>query len=251
MIHPDYRAISFREEYRDRARGDLAELSGKTPALNAQIAKRIIASMAMRDGLTFLDIGCGSGEVLIEATAAAPFSKIIGILPTQEEAQRLSTALHGTGIAVRIADAAQTRLRSHSIQRIVCNSVLHMLPSPRKALLEIARIAAPDSIIFIGEVPWSDRHQHDRVKASPWRWLLSTLKWRPLALPEAIGWLLFKAITGHWNEIGPAKTFWSSSEDFTILAASCGLALTQVAKNEDWQRCDYWLTPITVQEKLI
>jgi ubiquinone/menaquinone biosynthesis C-methylase UbiE len=145
------------EQYRRLAASpNINAMSGRNSDTQATafVADRIAELMTPRDGETLVDIGCGDGSALIRMAARQPRARYIGILPTQEEVERLIAHLNSASIEVVMGRAEDTRLPDKIADKIVCNSVLHIVPDVDAALTEIARIARSGAMIYMGEILW-------------------------------------------------------------------------------------------------
>jgi SAM-dependent methyltransferase len=144
------------------ASSDNHEMSGRGSDVAAtQFANsRILEALELTADDRLLDIGCGDGTLLEAAKGA---KKRLGVVPTEEEKSKLQRAL--PDITFLTGTAQQIPLESGSVSRIVCNSVLILLPSEdavRTALNEIARVASQGAIVFLGEIPEADELWHFR-----------------------------------------------------------------------------------------
>jgi ubiquinone/menaquinone biosynthesis C-methylase UbiE len=141
------------ERYRQLALGsDVSALSGHGlgPAVIDFVNSRILDGLKLQSSDVLLDIGCGDGSLLHSARVA----KRIGVVPTPEEQRRLQGIYPDVLFVVGLAQTLP--LKSEVASKIVCNSVLLLLGSEDvslAALREIARLARPAAIIWIGEIP--------------------------------------------------------------------------------------------------
>ena len=141
------------EHYRKlAASGDIQALSGHGlgPAVISFVNSRILKALKCDPPDVLLDIGCGDGSPLKSAGCATR----IGIVPTAEELGRLCPLY--PEILFHVGLAQSLPLESGIASKIVCNGVLLLLGSEalvRSALGEIARVAKPGALIWLGEIP--------------------------------------------------------------------------------------------------
>jgi ubiquinone/menaquinone biosynthesis C-methylase UbiE len=151
------------EHYRQLAKsGDLHDLSGHELGLPAieYVNSRILSRLQPKPDDVLLDIGCGDGSLLHTANVATR----IGVVPTPEEQQRLQVLYPHIQFLVGLAQSLP--LKSGTASKIVCNGVLLLLGSKVSvfsALNEIARLAQPAAVIWLGEIPEVDEFEKFNV----------------------------------------------------------------------------------------
>ncbi len=127
-----------------------------------------------------LDIGTGPGQIPLKLARRLPMMEFIGIDRSQamlEEARRQAEA-QGLGQRVRFEPGNANRLdfADDSFDLVLCNSVLHHLAEPVRALDEIARVARRDAAVLVRDlrrpgrlafplhVRWYGRHYTGRMR---------------------------------------------------------------------------------------
>lgn len=175
------------EAYQHKARSShLHELSGRTgrPDLTAFINQHIIQVLALKPTDCLVDIGCGAGTLLQFAAPLIPNGKYIGLAPTPEEVKRLqathSSTAQGTfqqGFAQRLP------LPDACADKVVCNGVILLLPPDEvnSALEEIRRIAKPQALVWLGEIPQINELADRNYGDSLLHWLWWVLKHQGIA----------------------------------------------------------------------
>jgi hypothetical protein len=158
------KVTDYVEAYRLRAQSaDIHRMAGRDNknALTEFANSQILAGMNLSPSDVLVDIGCGDGCLL--KMAEGRVSRRIGIVPTQDEQERLEAVLPGATILTGLAQ--KLPLESRGASKIVCNAVLYYLPSKdemKAALREMARTARQDARIWIGEIPDSDDYARYR-----------------------------------------------------------------------------------------
>jgi ubiquinone/menaquinone biosynthesis C-methylase UbiE len=107
-------------------------------------AARVLAAAAPRDGEVLLDVGAGSGTLLVLAKRRSPRLRAIGLEP---DPAILARARDKAGVAVELirGGAAAIPLPDGSVDVAVSSLVFHHLPTEVKiaAIGEIRRVLAP------------------------------------------------------------------------------------------------------------
>jgi ubiquinone/menaquinone biosynthesis C-methylase UbiE len=227
---------------------DIEGFSGRSNhALTEFISRRILTELSIVPDDRLVDIGCGDGTLLRSAVQSGVRNPV-GLSGTEEEAMRL----RGLGLNVKQANADSLPLPDRCASAVVCNSVLHIVPADKIAasLREIARIAAPNARIWIGEIPRfreaASIRSFGTVPAMLW-WLL-----RKRGLRTFLG-MCRRLLTGvqRGPELRTAQAFWAEPERFTQMAGEAGLKVERDFPHQtlDGQqrpcisptRCDYLL----------
>jgi arsenite methyltransferase len=107
-------------------------------------------------GATVLDIGCGAGmDLLIAARRIGSRGRAIGVDMT--EAMRMR-ALQGaaasglTNVDVRDGDAMALPVADRSVDVVISNGVLNLVPEKTRAVAEIARVLKPGGRVQIADI---------------------------------------------------------------------------------------------------
>jgi ubiquinone/menaquinone biosynthesis C-methylase UbiE len=126
------------------------------------VSTRILNALSPDDTDVIVDVGCGDGYLLAEASRRG--AHCIGVVPTPEEHARLKS--ERPGIRFLLGTAQHLPLDSHCASKIVCNSVLVLLENEcnvRSALREISRIARYGASVWLGEIPAANELTEFRV----------------------------------------------------------------------------------------
>ena len=118
-------------------------------------------------GMTVLDLGSGAGiDVFIAANAVAPTGKAIGLDMTDEMLKRAEANKAKLGIAnagFLKGEIEDMPVESESVDRIISNCVINLVPDKRKAFSEMYRVLRDggkftvSDIVSLGDIPGSVR----------------------------------------------------------------------------------------------
>jgi arsenite methyltransferase len=111
-------------------------------------------------GATVVDIGCGAGmDLLLAARRTGPSGRAIGIDMTAAMRRRASDGAASAGLAhVEVKDGDATRLLvdDRSIDVVISNGVLNLVPEKERAIAEIARVLKPGGRVQIADIVISE-----------------------------------------------------------------------------------------------
>jgi len=112
------------------------------------------ASANLAAGGRALDVGCGSGAVVVALAKAFPKAEIVGIDP---DAQSVERARANAPSNVRLEVSDTSRFNSAPFDLVTLCDVLHDLAEPLKTLQEMRALLKPDGTLFIIEPRAADR----------------------------------------------------------------------------------------------
>jgi SAM-dependent methyltransferase len=134
---------------------ELAALPSECTASFAGIANpHAIAPIV--EGETVLDIGCGAGmDLLLAARRVGPSGRAIGVDMTEamRDRARASAAASGlTNVEVQRADATALPLADASVDVVISNGVINLVPEKEKAFAEIRRVLRPGGRLQLADI---------------------------------------------------------------------------------------------------
>jgi arsenite methyltransferase len=107
-------------------------------------------------GETVLDIGCGAGtDLLLAARKVGPGGRAIGVDMTEamRDLARVSADAAGlTNVEVYRADATALPLLDVSVDVVISNGVLNLVPEKEKAFIEIRRVLRPSGRLQLADI---------------------------------------------------------------------------------------------------
>jgi SAM-dependent methyltransferase len=111
---------------------------------------------ALHAGETVLDIGCGAGmDLLLAARRVGPGGKAIGVDMTDAMMDCARNAAGQAGlhnVEVRKGDATRLPVEDSSVDVVISNGVLNLVPEKEKAFQEIVRVLRPGGRIQIADI---------------------------------------------------------------------------------------------------
>ena len=107
-------------------------------------------------GETVVDIGCGAGmDLLLAARRADSNGRAVGIDMTPEMRERASAAadtLHLHQVEVMEGDATSLPIPNDSVDVVISNGVLNLVPEKDKAFAEVVRILRPGGRLQLADI---------------------------------------------------------------------------------------------------
>ena len=107
-------------------------------------------------GATVVDIGCGAGtDLLLAARRTGPRGRVIGVDMTEAMRTRAMNGAAAAGLGnveVRNGDATRLPIEDRSVDVVISNGVLNLVPEKERAIAEIARILKPGGRVQIADI---------------------------------------------------------------------------------------------------
>ena len=107
-------------------------------------------------GATVVDIGSGAGtDLLLAAFHVGPRGRAIGVDMTEamrDRARRGATACGLVQVEVREGEATALPIDAESVDVVISNGVLNLVPEKRAAVAEIRRILRPGGRVQIADI---------------------------------------------------------------------------------------------------
>ena len=150
-----HRGPGYAAEYLGYDRSELAALPDVSTACFAGVGNPHSIG-PIETGETVLDIGCGAGmDLLLAAKRVGTSGHAIGIDMTAAMRERALGSARSAGIShveVRAGDAEALPVGDASVDVVISNGVLNLVPDKRKAYSEIARVLRPGGRLHLADI---------------------------------------------------------------------------------------------------
>ena len=142
----------------ERLHYDAAELS-KLPSSTTESFAGIGNPHAigpLPESATVVDVGCGAGtDLLLAAFHVGPRGRAIGVDMTEAMRDRARQGAAACGLAhvdVREGEATALPIEDQTVDVVISNGVLNLVPEKRQAIAEIRRILKPQGRVQIADI---------------------------------------------------------------------------------------------------
>jgi ubiquinone/menaquinone biosynthesis C-methylase UbiE len=115
------------------------------------------AHLALTPGLSLLDCGCGTGDMLaVMAKLTHPGKAHGGDLSAAmiQEARKRAGAADAASLSFETMDVQSLPFPDQSIDRVMATQLLIHVPDPRKAIHEMCRVTAPMGLVAVTDMDW-------------------------------------------------------------------------------------------------
>jgi SAM-dependent methyltransferase len=136
---------------------DYSGLPGYVPEADLSLGCGIPVDIAgIRPGDTVLDLGSGAGnDVFVARRIVGEAGRVIGVDMTAEMVARAranNARLGFANVEFRLGEIEQLPVESGSVDVVISNCVLNLVPGKRKAFAEIARVLKPGGRFSVSDI---------------------------------------------------------------------------------------------------
>ena len=150
-----HRGPAYAAEFLGYDASELADLPSDCTASFAGVANPI-AIGPIDDGETVLDIGCGAGmDLLLAARRAGQTGRAIAVDMTDAMVERARTTATKAGlrqVEVRKGDATSLPVADDSVDVVISNGVLNLVPEKERGFAEIIRVLKPGGRLQLADI---------------------------------------------------------------------------------------------------
>lgn len=118
--------------------------------------RRAVSKLAPASGRSYLDLGCGTGDIALEIVRQSPESKVTGIDPSEGMIAVGRTKIHAAGlekvISLVLGDVLDLRYDDNSFDGAITSFCIRNVTDRPRGLSEIYRIVRPGGLLVILEL---------------------------------------------------------------------------------------------------
>lgn len=115
-----------------------------------QLYPFMLQNIILTYGEKILDIGCGTGELMLQVILEDSSKKVIGIDLSEEMIHVANEKIKEKGQLI-LGDAENLPFEDNSFDVVYCNDSFHYYPHPIKALAEMNRVLKIGGTLIIGD----------------------------------------------------------------------------------------------------
>ena len=129
-----------------------------------------VALADIRNGETVLDIGSGGGlDVFLAARKVGPKGKVIGLDMTEqmvEKARKNARKGNYNNVEFKLGEAENIPVKDNSVDLVMSNCVINLVPNKEKAYREIYRILKPGGRFVISDLV-TEKELDESIRDNP------------------------------------------------------------------------------------
>ncbi len=135
-----------------------------------RVRDELLGRAAIQPGLRVLDVGCGTGTLLVTIKRRHPNVEMVGLDPDPKALARARHKADQAGIAVQLDRGFADRLPypDATFDRVLSSFMFHHLPAEARGgmLREVGRVLKRDGVLHLadftqgGLIGWFHAHQH-------------------------------------------------------------------------------------------
>jgi SAM-dependent methyltransferase len=122
----------------------------------------ILARHALPETARILDVGCGTGEIVLRLARELPRAELVGVdlhAPHLDIA-RERAGLLGRRVEFRVGDAFALDFPDRSFELVLCRHMLQAVPEPQRVLAEMARVTRRGGRVHVVAEDYGMIHCH-------------------------------------------------------------------------------------------
>jgi ubiquinone/menaquinone biosynthesis C-methylase UbiE len=111
------------------------------------VAHQFLDWLAEPPGLTWLDIGCGTGELTKAILETQSPNRVVGIDPSESFIAFAREHVQDENVEFDVGDATSLPYEEDEFDAVVSGLVLNFVPAPDRALSGMARVTRPEGVV--------------------------------------------------------------------------------------------------------
>ncbi len=127
-----------------------------TFGLDARWRRKAVSRLALMLGSTYLDVGCGTGDMALEIIRQAPESRVVGIDPSEGMLEIGKAKVHAAGldhaIVLQRGDVLDLQFGDDSFDGAITAFCIRNVTDRLRGLQEILRVVRPGGLVIILEL---------------------------------------------------------------------------------------------------
>ncbi len=115
-----------------------------------------VAFADLKEGMTVLDLGSGAGiDCFVAWKGVGSSGKVIGVDMTEEmvrKANENKLKVNASNVEFRYGEIEALPVDNNSVDRVISNCVINLVPDKKKAFSEIFRVLKPDGKFIVSDI---------------------------------------------------------------------------------------------------
>jgi SAM-dependent methyltransferase len=209
-----------------------------------QVAEAFLAWLAPLPGLTWLDVGCGTGALTQAVLTMVDPGEVLGVDPSPDFIAAASVQMDDPRVRFAIGDARALPVPDNAVDAVIAGLVLNHVPDPEAAVAEMVRVARPGSMVatyvwdYAGQMQLVRTFWQAAIALDPAAAAWDQGRQSPICQPESLAALFRRAGLAAIVEAIDIPTTFHDFDDYwqPHLLGGSGIAQRYVTSLEEGQR---------------